>query len=63
LEFSDHRSIGLSEWERLGEIPILDGLEWELSFLMDHPELGGVLKESVSGVVRHMTTEDDPSEC
>ena len=52
----------MCEWERLGEIPILDGLEWELSFLMDHPELGGVLKESVPGVVGHMTTEDDPSE-
>lgn len=56
------QSIESNEWERLGEIPILDGLEWELSFLMDHPELGGVLKESVPGVVGHMTTEDDPSE-
>jgi len=56
------QSLESSEWERLGEIPILDGSEWELSFLMDHPELGGVLKESVPSVMGHMTTEDDPSE-
>ena len=51
----------MTEWERLGEIPILDGLEWELSFLMDHPDLGGVLKESVPSVMGYMATQDDPS--
>lgn len=55
------QSLESSEWQRLGDIPILDGSEWELSFLMDHPELVGVLKESVPSVMGYMATQDDPS--
>ena len=39
----------MTDWEFICTIPILDGLEWELSYLMDHPELVGGVEEPVSG--------------
>ncbi len=51
----------MTDWEFICTIPILDGLEWELSYLMDHPELVGGVEEPVSGVVGNVPGEDDPS--
>ena len=50
------------ELKELSAIPILDGLEWELSLLMDRSNSVGVIKESVPSVMGYMATKDDPSE-
>lgn len=50
------------ELKELSAIPILDGLEWELSLLMDRSNSVGVIKKSISSVVSDMPSEDDSSE-
>lgn len=58
MKYKAPPGVSEEEWRRLWEVPLLDGLEWELSRLMDEE----LRKESVARILGNVPLQDNSHE-